>query len=62
MATTISLASNAQIYNSRPDCDQAHSCCWFEKTGAGSSRCANRSSMVCHKRRDAIFSPFIKKK
>jgi|GEM_PF-2110727 len=57
MATTISLfPDNSPNSQARPDCDDATFCNWFETTGA-SRHCANRNSMVCHKRLDDVFAP-----
>lgn len=60
MATAISLSLDSSRNNAAPECDQATSCYWFEKIGVTSSRCANRDSMVCRKRRDDIFSPHLR--
>ena len=40
----------------QPDCDEASVCLWFETSGS-SHRCANRKSMVCHKRLNDVFAP-----
>ena len=57
MATTISffpeVSPPPQV---RPDCDEAKVCHWFETTGAN-PHCANRTSMVCHKRLKDVFAP-----
>lgn len=53
MATAIPLTIDQ---SPQPDCDQASQCCWFEKFGPSSSRCANRDSMVCLKRREDVFA------
>lgn len=58
MATTILMSPDN---HPTPDCDQASHCYWFEKLGANSSQCANRNSMICHKRRDDVFSPHGRK-
>jgi len=62
MATAIALSSdNSPNTMPPPDCDQASCCYWFEKIGTSSARCANRDSMVCRKRRDDVFSPYLPK-
>ena len=57
MATTIALfPENSPQSQFRPDCEEASSCHWFETTGV-SPHCANRTSMVCHKRLKDVFAP-----
>jgi hypothetical protein len=57
MATTILMfPETAPHLRLQPECDEASACHWFETTGSGSS-CANRNSMVCHKRLKDVFAP-----
>ena len=57
MATTIfANPENSPHPQVQPDCDDATFCHWFETTGA-SHHCANRESMVCHKRLKDVFAP-----
>jgi len=57
MATTIGLFTEKfPPPQAQPDCDEASDCLWFETSGASLS-CANRNSMVCHKRLKDIFAP-----
>jgi len=57
MATAIFLSpEGSQNLEGQPDCDEASSCHWFETSGAG-TRCANRNSMICHKRLKDVFAP-----
>jgi hypothetical protein len=59
MATAISLPTKILDHSAevRLDCDEATHCHWFEKNGIASTSCANRDSMICHKRLDDVFSP-----
>ncbi|MDL2260157.1 hypothetical protein LJB99_04720 [Deltaproteobacteria bacterium OttesenSCG-928-K17] len=59
MATAIPIAAES---HPQPACDQASCCYWFEKTGALSTECANRDSMICRKRRDDVFAPHERKR
>ncbi|MDR1044818.1 MAG: hypothetical protein LBP33_06835 [Candidatus Adiutrix sp.] len=59
MATAISMSSDL---GPQPECDQASGCYWFEKIGSTSSRCANRDSLICRKRRDDVFAPYERKR
>jgi len=57
MATTLFLfTENSPHSQMQPDCDEASVCLWFETSGS-SHRCANRKSMVCHKRLNDVFAP-----
>ena len=56
MATAICLFSENSPATARPDCEEASNCLWFETSGTD-PRCANRESMVCHKRLNDVFAP-----
>jgi hypothetical protein len=63
MATPISLSpdDNNTPQPAAPECDHATGCYWFETAGVSNSRCANRHSLVCRKRRDDVFAPYERK-
>ena len=61
MATAISLTTDNPPRAVQPECDQATRCYWFETIGTASSRCANRDSMVCRKKREDVFAPYDRK-
>lgn len=54
MATSIHLSADNHL---QPECDQAHNCHWFVKTGTASNSCANRKDTVCLKHLADIFEP-----